>query len=56
MGPHASELIAECALAIQMNATAKDIADTLHQHPTLPEAIHEAALGQLGGSIHFRRM
>ncbi|MBI2952771.1 MAG: dihydrolipoyl dehydrogenase [Chloroflexi bacterium] len=56
MGPHASDLIAELALAIQMNATAKDIADTLHQHPTLPEAIREAALGQLGGSIHFKRL
>lgn len=56
MGPHASDLIAECALAIQVGATAKDVADTIHQHPTLPEAIREAALGQLGGSIHFRRL
>ena len=56
MGPHASELIAEGTLAIQMGATARDIAFTLHAHPTLPEAIHETAMGQLDGSIHFQRM
>ena len=56
MGPHASDLIAEGVLAIQMGATAKDIAHTIHAHPTLPEAVHEAAMGQLEGSIHFRRM
>ena len=56
IGPHASELIAEGTLAIQMGATARDIAYTLHAHPTLPEAIRETAMGQLDGSIHFRRM
>jgi len=56
MGPHASDLIAEAVLAMQLGATAKDIAHTIHAHPTLPEAMHETALGQLDGSIHFRRM
>ena len=56
MGPHASDLIAEGVLAIQLGATAKDIAHTIHAHPTLPEAVREAAMGQLEGSIHFRRM
>ncbi len=52
MGPHADDLIAEGALAVQLGATATDIAHTLHSHPTLPEAVHESALGQLDGSIH----
>jgi len=56
MGPHASDLIAEGVLAIQLGATAKDVAYTIHAHPTLPEAVHEAAMGQLEGSIHFRKM
>ena len=56
MGPHASDLIAEGVLAIQLGSTARDIAHTIHAHPTLPEAVHEAAMGQLEGSIHFRRM
>ena len=56
MGPHASDLIAEGALVMQMGGTAKDIAHTIHAHPTLPEAVHEAAMGQLYGSIHFQRM
>ena len=56
MGPHASDLIAEGVLAMQLGGTAKDIAYTIHAHPTLPEAVHEAAMGQLEGSIHFRRI
>ena len=56
MGPRASDLIVEGVLAIQLGATAKDIAHTIHAHPTLPEAVREAAMGQLEGSIHFQRM
>jgi len=56
MGPHASDLIAEGVLAIQLGATARDIAHAIHAHPTLPEAVREAAMGQLEGSIHFQRM
>lgn len=56
MGAHASDLIAEAALAVQMGATAKDLAHTIHAHPTLPEAMMETAMGQLDGAIHFQRM
>ncbi len=43
VGPHASELIAECGLAMKMGATLKDITDTIHGHPTLAEGLQEAA-------------
>jgi len=56
MGPHAGDLIAEGALAIQLGATAEDLAHTIHAHPTLPEAVHETAMGLLDGAIHFQRI
>ncbi|MCD6299806.1 MAG: dihydrolipoyl dehydrogenase [Dehalococcoidales bacterium] len=56
MGPHADDLIAEATLAVQLGATAEDIAYTIHAHPTLPEAVHEAAMGQLFGSIHHQKI
>jgi len=43
VGPEVTELIAEAALAIEMGATAEDVARTIHAHPTLPEAMMEAA-------------
>lgn len=52
MGPHASDLIAEGALAVRLGLTARDLADTIHAHPTLPEATAEAALGVFGEAIH----
>ncbi|HEX5502879.1 MAG TPA: dihydrolipoyl dehydrogenase [Thermomicrobiales bacterium] len=52
MGPRATDLIAEPALAMAMEYTAEEIAATIHAHPTLPEAIHEAALAQTVGPIH----
>ena len=56
MGPQASDLIAEGTLAIQMGATAKDIAETIHAHPTLSEAIMEAAkAAAFGQAIHYRK-
>ena len=55
MGPHAGDLIAEGTLAVQLGATARDVAHTIHAHPTLPEAFHETAMAQLEGSIHFGR-
>lgn len=56
LGPRASDLIAELALALHMGATAADIAATIHAHPTLPEAVHEAALGIVHGRpIHVLR-
>jgi dihydrolipoamide dehydrogenase len=54
MGPHATDLIAEGALAVQLGATADDLAWTTHAHPTLPEAILEAALGFRDATLHFR--
>jgi dihydrolipoamide dehydrogenase len=56
LGPQASDLIAEAALVIQLGGTAQDVAHTIHAHPTLSEALREAALGQLEGSLHFREM
>ena len=53
VGPEASELIAEVGLAIEMGATLEDLAATIHTHPTLTEAVHEAAMGALGHSIHY---
>ena len=54
MGPHATDLIAEGALAVQIGATADDLAWTTHAHPTLPEAMLEAALGFRDATIHFQ--
>ncbi|MEJ5185571.1 MAG: dihydrolipoyl dehydrogenase [Candidatus Geothermincolales bacterium] len=52
MGPHASDLIHEVALAIRLGATAKDIGSTIHAHPTLAEAIMEAAEAVHDRAIH----
>ena len=52
-GHAANDLIAECALAIEMGATAEDIALTIHAHPTLPEGIQEAAEAVVGKPLHF---
>jgi len=54
MGPHATDLIAEGALAVQLGATADDLAWTTHAHPTLPEALLEAALGFRNATLHFQ--
>lgn len=52
VGPEASDLISEAALAIEMGATVEDIALTIHPHPTLPEAIMEASESAAGRPIH----
>ncbi|MDG6902979.1 MAG: dihydrolipoyl dehydrogenase [Nitrososphaerota archaeon] len=52
VGPEASNLISEAALAIEMGATVDDIALTVHPHPTLPEAIMEASESAAGRPIH----
>ncbi len=52
VGPEASNLISELALAIEMGATIEDIALTVHPHPTLPEAISETAAAALGQAIN----
>jgi dihydrolipoamide dehydrogenase len=53
-GPRATELIAEMALAIEMGATAEDIALTVHAHPTFSESLMEAAEVSLGRPVHIR--
>ena len=53
VGPEASELIAEPTLAIEMGATLEDVAATIHTHPTLSEAVMEAAEGALDRSVHY---
>ena len=45
IGPYASELISEAVVAMEFGATAEDIARIVHAHPSLSEAMHEAALG-----------
>jgi dihydrolipoamide dehydrogenase len=53
LGPHASELIAEATLAIQLKATADQLAETCHAHPTLSEALKEAAMGLFKAPLHI---
>ena len=48
VGPHASELIAEASLAIEMGVTLEDLSLTIHPHPTLSEQFQELALGAGG--------
>lgn len=52
IGPQASELIAEAVLAMEFAASSEDLARTIHAHPTLSEAVHEAALAVDGRAIH----
>jgi dihydrolipoamide dehydrogenase len=52
VGPNASELVAEVALAVEMSATLDDIAETIHTHPTLAEAVMEAAENAQDQAIH----
>ncbi len=54
VGPNAGELIPECVLAIEYGACSEDIARSCHGHPTLSEAIKEAALATaFGKPIHM---
>lgn len=53
IGLHASELIAEAVLAMEFSASAEDLARTIHAHPTISEALHEAALALANRTLHF---
>jgi len=55
VGPGAGELIAEGTLAIEMAALAKDVAMTIHAHPTLSETVMEAAEVNFGTATHLYR-
>ena len=52
IGPHVTELISEAGLAKVLDATPWEIAQTIHPHPSLSEAIGEAALAVDGNAIH----
>jgi len=53
LGANAGDLIAEIVLGMEFAAAAEDIARTSHAHPTLNEAIKEAALAVAGRAIHI---
>jgi dihydrolipoamide dehydrogenase len=53
LGANAGEMIAECALAIEFGASSEDIARTSHPHPTLSEAIRQAAMGVEGWTMQM---
>jgi dihydrolipoamide dehydrogenase len=52
VGAGAGEMLAEATLAIEMSATARDVAMTMHAHPTLSETLGEAAEAYYGGTPH----
>jgi len=52
LGPQASELIAQAVIAMEFSASAEDLGLTMFAHPTLSEAVHEAALSVGGHAIH----
>jgi dihydrolipoamide dehydrogenase len=52
VGPHVTELVHELVLAARAGLTLDDVAATIHAHPTLAEAVGEAALGALGRGLH----
>jgi len=53
LAANASELIAEATLAMEFDASSEDLARTIHAHPTLAEAMHEAALAVAGRTVHI---
>jgi dihydrolipoamide dehydrogenase len=53
IGPSASDLIPEAVLALQLEATLEDVANTIHAHPTLGEGSMEAAMVALGLPVHI---
>ena len=53
LGPQASEIIAQAVIAMEFDASAEDLGLTMFAHPTLSEAVHEAALGVAGHAIHM---
>jgi len=53
LGPQASEMIAQAVIAMEFDASAEDLGLIMFAHPTLSEALHEAALGVAGHAIHM---
>ncbi|MEC9395301.1 MAG: dihydrolipoyl dehydrogenase, partial [Actinomycetota bacterium] len=54
VGAHVAELAGEATLAVETAATVDDLAGTIHAHPTIGEALMEAALGLAGRPVHAR--
>jgi len=52
VGPMAGELISEAVLAMEFSASTEDLQRTIHAHPTLAEAIHEASLAVDGRALN----
>jgi dihydrolipoamide dehydrogenase len=52
VGPHATDLIAEATLAMQLGSSVKDLAETIHAHPTLAEIMLETSFKSLDRSLH----
>ena len=53
IGPYVSEMISEAVVAMEFAASAEDLARTIHAHPTLSEALHEAALAVDKRALHI---
>jgi dihydrolipoamide dehydrogenase len=50
---HATDMISECTLALRLESTAADLASMMHPHPTVSEALSEAALKSIGKALHI---
>ena len=55
VGVGAGEMIAEAVLAIEMGAVARDVAESIHAHPTLSETVMESAELALGAATHMAK-
>jgi dihydrolipoamide dehydrogenase len=53
VGPHATDLIGEAVVAMQMESTAEELARSIHPHPTLTEALMESAMDANGMAVHI---
>lgn len=53
IGPHATDLIAEACVALRLECTTEELAQTIHAHPTLSESVLEAAHATLGRPMHL---
>jgi dihydrolipoamide dehydrogenase len=53
IGPRATELVAEAVLALRLECTVEELVKTIHAHPTMSEAVGEAAHAVLGAAIHI---
>ena len=53
IGPRATELVAEAAVALRLECTVEELVRTIHAHPTMSEAVGEAAHAAHGAAIHM---